>query len=407
MEAKQFYEQHGALMKNFDVTLSQMKDYEKRFDEMEDVIKTLQTKDNRPAIPSERPETRTEGPFDAEMRHFARTGEINLDNVKDDEVRALYQADQTTGGYFAQTEWVNELLRNIVLYSEIAGSVGTRNTSATSIEQPFYDHTFAAQWTGAEKATKTETTGQMFGMKQITTHELYALIDISQKDLEDSRFDLEGYMMREFALQFAVAEAMAILYGNGAGQPNGILDGVISSGTTLTGGSAGLWGGAITSAQDVALDPNNFKDLYWSLLPQYSQMPGAAFVMHQGTVQTLDEFRGVNEKQYIWQPGLNNDPFKTALMGHQIVLAPEMPFGTGASNSLGSSVLTPTYGRGLPVAIYGNLQRGYLLVNRIDTQILRDPYTQATSGLIRFIARRRVGGMVILPEALKVLTLHS
>jgi HK97 family phage major capsid protein len=129
--------------------------------------------------------------------------------------------------------------------------------------------------------------------------------------------------------------------------------------------------------------------------------------MHQGTVQTLDEFRGVNEKQYIWQPGLNNDPFKTSLMGHPIVLAPEMPFGTGASNSLGSSVLTPTYGRGLPVAIYGNLQRGYLLVNRIDTQILRDPYTQATSGLIRFIARRRVGGKVILPEALKVLTLHS
>ena len=392
MEAKQFYEQHGTLMKNFDVTLSQMKDYEKRFDEMEDVIKTLQTESNRPPIPSERAETRTqEGPFDAEMRHFARTGEINLDNIRDDEVRALYQADQTTGGYFAQTEWVNELLRNIVLYSEIAGSVGTRNTSATSIEQPFYDHTFAAQWTGAERAVKAETTGQMFGMKQITTHELYGLIDISQKDLEDSRFDLEGYMMREFALQFAVAEAMAILYGTGSGQPNGILDGV----TSASGGSAGLWGTTITSAQDVPLDPNNFKDLYWSLLPQYSQMPGAAWVMHMGTMQLLDEFRGVNEKQYIWQPGLSNDPMQSGLMGHPIVLAPEMPFGVTAGN------------RGLPAAIYGNLQRGYLLVNRIDTQILRDPYTQATSGLIRFIARRRVGGKVILPEALKVLTLHA
>jgi HK97 family phage major capsid protein len=391
MEAKQFYEQHGELMKGFDVTLSQMKDYEKRFDEMEDVIKSLQTVNNRPAIPSEKSETRTSGPFDPEMRHFARTGEINLDNIADEEVRAMYQADQTTGGYFAQTEWVNELLRNIVLYSQIAGSVGTRNTSATSIEQPFYDHTFAAQWTGAEKHTKAETTGQAFGMKQITTHELYGLIDISQKDLEDSRFDLEGFMMKEFALQFAVAEAMAILYGTGAGQPNGILDGL----TSAAAGSAGLWGGVTTSAQDAPLDPNNFKDLYWSLLPQYTQMPGSAFVMHMGTMQALDEFRGVNEKQYIWQPGLSNDPMQSGLMGHPIILAPEMPFGVTTAN------------RTLPVAIYGNLQRGYMLVNRIDTQILRDPYTQATSGLIRFIARRRVGGKVILPEAIKTLTLHA
>jgi HK97 family phage major capsid protein len=48
-----------------------------------------------------------------------------------------------------------------------------------------------------------------------------------------------------------------------------------------------------------------------------------------------------------------------------------------------------------------------MLVNRIDTQILRDPYTQATKGLIRFIARRRVGGKVILPEAIKTMTLHG
>jgi HK97 family phage major capsid protein len=81
-------------------------------------------------------------------------------------------------------------------------------------------------------------------------------------------------------------------------------------------------------------------------------------------------------------------------MGHPIVIAPEMPINN-------------TAGRSNVGAIYGNLQRGYMLVNRIDTQILRDPYTQATKGLIRFIARRRVGGKVILPEAIKTLTLHS
>lgn len=237
------------------MTLGQFKEYETRFNEMEEALKTIQTQNNRPPIPSQTTETRKGAWHDSELRSFSKTGEINLDNVKDAETRALYQADDTTGGYFAQTEWVNELLRNIVLYSEIAGAVGSRNTAATTIEIPVYDHSFSAQWTGAEVATKSETTGQSFGMKQITTHEIYALIDMSQKDLEDSRFDLEGYMMKEFALQFAVAEAYAILFGNGIGQPNGILD-----------ASAGLWGGTTTATQDV-VDPNDMKNLFWSLLP--------------------------------------------------------------------------------------------------------------------------------------------
>lgn len=382
MEAKEFYQQHETRMKALDVTLGQLKEYETRFDEMEEALKSIQTQSNRPPIPAQTTETRGAGDWhDSELRSFANSGEFNLDNVEA-ETRALYQADQTTGGYFAQTEWINELLRNIVLYSQIAGAVGTRNTAATSVEMPVYDHTFAAQWTGAEVHNKSETTGQSFGMKQITTHEIYALIDISQKDLEDSRFDIEGYMMREFALQFAVAEAYAILYGTGVGQPEGILS-----------TNAGLWGGPTSGAQDI-LDPQDFKNLFWALLPAYSQQPGTVWAMHQGIVQALDEFRGVNEKQYIWQPGLTNDPWKTGLMGHDIVIAPEMP-------------INDSNGRTKAGAIFGNLQRGYMLVNRIDTQILRDPYTQATKGLIRFIARRRVGGKVILPEAIKTLTLHA
>jgi len=31
---------------------------------------------------------------------------------------------------------------------------------------------------------------------------------------------------------------------------------------------------------------------------------------------------------------------------------------------------------------------------------LRDPFTQATTGNVRYIARRRVGGQVILAEAI-------
>ena len=53
-----------------------------------------------------------------------------------------------------------------------------------------------------------------------------------------------------------------------------------------------------------------------------------------------------------------------------------------------------------PVA-FGDFRRGYMIVDRVALAILRDPYTQATSGTIRYIARRRVGGQVILAEAIR------
>ena len=42
-----------------------------------------------------------------------------------------------------------------------------------------------------------------------------------------------------------------------------------------------------------------------------------------------------------------------------------------------------------------------MIVDRIVMAILRDPYTQATSGTIRYVARRRLGGQVILAEAIR------
>jgi HK97 family phage major capsid protein len=60
----------------------------------------------------------------------------------------------------------------------------------------------------------------------------------------------------------------------------------------------------------------------------------------------------------------------------------------------------PSVGAGnFPIA-FGDFSRGYMIVDRIAMAVLRDPFTQATSGNVRYIARRRVGGQVILPEAI-------
>jgi HK97 family phage major capsid protein len=48
-----------------------------------------------------------------------------------------------------------------------------------------------------------------------------------------------------------------------------------------------------------------------------------------------------------------------------------------------------------------------MIVDRVALSVLRDPYSQAASGNVRYIARRRVGGEVVLSEAMRALKMAA
>jgi len=54
---------------------------------------------------------------------------------------------------------------------------------------------------------------------------------------------------------------------------------------------------------------------------------------------------------------------------------------------------------------FGNFQRGYTIVDRIGTRVLRDPYTNKP--YVGFYTTKRVGGMLTDSQAIKVLTLSA
>ena len=64
----------------------------------------------------------------------------------------------------------------------------------------------------------------------------------------------------------------------------------------------------------------------------------------------------------------------------------------------------PNVAGGTKPVLFGDFRRGYMIVDRVNLSIMRDPFTQAASGNVRYLARRRVGGQVILPEALTTIT---
>jgi HK97 family phage major capsid protein len=51
---------------------------------------------------------------------------------------------------------------------------------------------------------------------------------------------------------------------------------------------------------------------------------------------------------------------------------------------------------------FGDFSRGYMIVDRVNLSILRDPFTQASTGSVRYYCRSRVGGQVVLPEAIRI-----
>ena len=101
-----------------------------------------------------------------------------------------------------------------------------------------------------------------------------------------------------------------------------------------------------------------------------------------GSVRKLKD----NNRQYIWMPGLAQGQPNT-IDGDPYVETPDMP-NEGANT--------------FPIA-YGDFARAYTMVDRIVMSMLRDPFTQATSGNIRFLFYRRIGGQVVLAEAIRKL----
>ena len=109
--------------------------------------------------------------------------------------------------------------------------------------------------------------------------------------------------------------------------------------------------------------------------------------MNRSTLAALRKLQD-GAGQYVFQPGLYQMGVGSSVLGHPIVEATDMP----------------DIGDGTKPIIFGDFRRGYLIVDRTSLSIMRDPFTQATSGNVRYIARRRVGGQVILPEALATIT---
>jgi HK97 family phage major capsid protein len=289
------------------------------------------------------------------------------------EYKALNIGTDTAGGYLAPTEYVAEIIKSVTLSSPARGLVRVRQTANKSIQIPKRTGQFAARRT-TEQGTRSETTGLTYGLEELAVPEMYALIDISNQMLEDSAFDMEAEIRMESSEQFAVKEGAEFVSGTGIGECEGIL---------TNGSVAETVSGSAATIADSTGQADGLLTLKHAIKSAYAR--NATWVLNRTTIGAVRKLKDTN-KQYIWMPGVQNGAPNT-IDGDPYAEFPDMP-------SEGANLY--------PVA-YGDFNLAYTLVDRVAMEMLRDPYTQATSGNIRFIFRRRVGGKVVLAEAIRKL----
>lgn len=292
--------------------------------------------------------------------------------VSPGEAKTLFQVDDTSGGYLSPTEFVQDIIKSIILFSPVREYVTTRQTQNKSILYPTRTNTFSAAWV-SEQNSRSETTGLKYGQEEIMSHEMYAMVLISYSDLEDTYFDMENQIQMEVAEQFAVLEGASFINGNGVGKPEGLLQNP-NIATDYSGNAS-------------AFTADGFINCAYNLKSGY--VKNAMWMMNRksiGLVRQLKDSYG----QYLWQPGLASD-IPNTILDHPYAEIPDLP--DVASNAY-------------PV-LFGDFKRAYVVLDRVSMVMTRLTERFADLGQIGFIARKRVGGQVVLPESIRKLQIHS
>jgi len=316
----------------------------------------------------------------AAFSQFMRKGVEN--GLRDLEVKALNTGVDDDGGYAVPEELdraILELERNASPLRQLCNQI----TVSTSDYKKLVNLGGAGSgWVGETAARPATNTPKL---AQIVAHmgEIYANPQATQTSLDDIFFNAEAWLTGEVATEFAEQENLAFLTGNGTNKPKGILAYDMTTEADAVRDFGKLQ--AVETGTAGSFSANNLVDLIYALKAGYRG--NARFMMSQMTVALARKIVD-SQGNYLWQPGLQLGQPST-LIGFGIAENEDMPGAEADANAI----------------LFGDFNRGYTIVDRIGTRILRDPYTNKP--YVGFYTTKRVGGMLTDSNAIKVLKLSA
>jgi HK97 family phage major capsid protein len=232
-----------------------------------------------------------------------------------------------------------------------------------------------------EVPVTVETSTPLIERISIRLHELAAMPKASQRILDDTAFDVEGWLAGKIAQRFVRAEAAAFVNGDGVDKPRGFLLPPKVTNATWTWGNIGY----VPSGAAADFPTTNAADcivnLVYALNADYRA--NATFVMNSKTAGAVRKLKDADGR-FLWADGLQQGQ-PAVLMGYPVLILEDMPDVAAGAHAIA----------------FGDFRAGYTIAERPDLRILRDPFSAKPHVL--FYANKRVGGDVTDFAAIKLL----
>lgn len=286
-----------------------------------------------------------------------RTNFRNVSNV-------LQEGVDADGGYLVPEEYDKRLID--VLDSEnIMRSLSTTITTAGQHKINIAATKPAAAW--IEEGGALSFGDATFDQIYLDAYKLHVAIKVTEELLYDAAFGLENYIITQFGKALANAEEDAFLNGDGKGKPTGLF--------------AANGGGQTAGTLTAAIKSDDLIDLVYGLKRPYRKK--ASFIINDAVLASIRKLKD-NNGAYIWQPSYREgEPDRV----------------------LGYAVHTSSFAPANAIA-FGDYSY-YNIGDRGSRSFAELRELFAGNGMIGYLAKERVDGKLILPEAVQILKLKE
>lgn len=359
----------------------------KTYDEMEQKVKNYSTEidrleamermENELAKPVNQP--LTSKPMSTEKKE-EKTGRAS-DEYKEGMLNALRSnfrqvsnvlqtGVDTDGGYLVPEEYDSRLIDGLT-EENIFRALGTTITTSGERKINIAGSKPAALW--IEEGGELSFGDAKFDQILLDAHKLHVAIKVTEELLYDNAFNLENYILNAFSKALSNAEEDAFLNGDGQGKPLGVLH--------PTGG-----GEVAVTTSGASITADEIMSLVYKLKRPYRK--NAVFITNDQTLAVIRKLKDGNGA-YMWQPSLQQgEPDR--LLGYKIYTSPFMP----------------TIATGQPVLAFGDFSY-YNIGDRGSRTFSELRELFAGNGMVAFLAKERVDGKLVLPEAVKILKMKG
>lgn len=298
------------------------------------------------------------------LNGYIRGGSAGLDDL---ERKTLNLGTPASGGYVVAPHYSTQIVEKLVQVSPLRALTTPMTIGTTETYIPLLVDDGDGGW--VEETGTRPSSEPTFGQANIKTFEFARTVPISLQLLEDSFIDLSAFLQRHIIKRFGKSEARAFIKGDGNGKPTGLLN---------TPGDYVQFEAAQSGADLLEM----LIDAFYGLPSEYASV--GSWMMRRETMGVIRKLADGSGSNLSWADGLA-DGTPPTLMGRPVYESIDMDKIADAAT---------TY----PIA-FGDYASAYQIVDRVGVAIQRDDFTGADNGVVKFRARRRVGGKPVLPEA--------